>query len=90
MSGNCRPRSFLLAVAGRLERKAWPYVACGLLSVIATAGIVFGSGPWIVAATLLQGFAAAGILILVLALPPLLSGARRRPPRHGGNVHHLI
>src|SRR5882672_3309847 len=45
------PASFLLlAVAGRLERKAWPYVACGLLCVIATGGIVFGSGVWIVAA----------------------------------------
>ncbi|MEO8104702.1 MAG: MFS transporter [Betaproteobacteria bacterium] len=68
------PASFiLLAVAGRLERKAWPYVACGVLCVIATAGIVFGSGAWIVAAASLQGFAAAGILILVLALPPLLA-----------------
>ncbi|HEY5215959.1 MAG TPA: MFS transporter [Pseudolabrys sp.] len=63
----------LLAVAGRLERKAWPYAICGLLCVIATAGIVFGSGAWIVAAATLQGFAAAAILILVLALPPLLS-----------------
>lgn len=63
----------LLAVASRLERKAWPYVACGVLCTIATAGIVFGSGPWIVAAATLQGFAAAGILVLVLALPPLLS-----------------
>ena len=68
------PASFLLlAVAGRLERKAWPYVVCGLLCVIATGGIVFGSGAWIVAAATLQGFAAAAILILVLALPPLLS-----------------
>ena len=48
-------------------------MACGLLCVIATAGIVFGSGAWIVAAATLQGFAAAAILILVLALPPLLS-----------------
>ncbi len=63
----------LLAVAGRLERKAWPYVGCGLLCVIATAGIVFGSGAWIVAAATVQGFAAAAILILILALPPLLS-----------------
>jgi CP family cyanate transporter-like MFS transporter len=63
----------LLAFASRLERKAWPYVVCGLLAMIATAGIVFGSGPWIVAAATLQGFAAAAILILVLALPPLLS-----------------
>jgi CP family cyanate transporter-like MFS transporter len=68
------PASFLLlAVAGRLERMAWPYVACGLLCLIATGGIVFGSGAWIVAAASLQGFADATILILVLALPPLLS-----------------
>lgn len=63
----------LLAFAGRLERKAWPYVACGLLGMTATAGIVFGSGPWIVAAASLQGFSNASVLILVLALPPLLS-----------------
>ncbi len=63
----------LLAVAGRLERKAWPYVACGLLCVISTVGIVFGSGAWIVAAATVQGFAASAILILILALPPLLS-----------------
>lgn len=68
------PASFiLLAVAGRLERSVWPYVVCGLLSMVATAGIIFCSGPWIVAATVLQGFAVAGILILVLALPPLLA-----------------
>src|SRR5205085_2985951 len=48
-------------------------VACGLLCVIAAGGIVFGVGAWIVAAATLQGFAASAILILVLALPPLLS-----------------
>jgi CP family cyanate transporter-like MFS transporter len=68
------PASFiLLAIAGRLERKVWPYIVCGLLCVIATIGIVFSSGVWIVAAATLQGFAAAAILVLVLALPPLLS-----------------
>ena len=68
------PASFiLLAVAGRLERKAWPYVVCGVLCVFATVGIVYGTGAWIVASAALQGFAAAAILILVLALPPLLS-----------------
>ena len=65
----------LLAFAGRLERKLWPYVVCGLLCVIATVGIVFGTGAWVVAAATLQGFAASIILILVLALPPLLSAA---------------
>jgi MFS transporter, CP family, cyanate transporter len=63
----------LLGVAGRLERKAWPYVVSGLLCVISTGGIVFGSAAWIVAAATLQGFANAVILILILALPPLLS-----------------
>jgi CP family cyanate transporter-like MFS transporter len=63
----------LLAVAGRLERAVWPYIACGLLCVVATGGIVFASGIWIVVAAALQGFAAAAILVLVLALPPLLS-----------------
>jgi MFS transporter, CP family, cyanate transporter len=74
LNGGQLPASFLLlAVAGRLERKAWPYVACGVLCVVATAGIVFGSGAWIVVSATLQGFAAAAILILILALPPLLS-----------------
>src|SRR3974390_3367433 len=65
------PASFLLLFfAGRLEGKVWPYVICGLLEIVSTAGLVVGSGPWIVAAGILQGFAAAAILILVLALPP--------------------
>ena len=63
----------LLAFAHRLERKAWPYVCCGLLCVLSTGGIVFGSGAWVVAAATVQGFANAVILILILALPPLLS-----------------
>ncbi len=68
------PASFLLlAVAGRLQGKAWPYVVCGALQVVATLGIVFGAGPWIVAAAAVQGFAAAVVLVLALALPPLLS-----------------
>jgi len=63
----------LLAVAGRLERAVWPYIVCALLCIAATGGIVFGSGAWIVASAALQGCAAAAILVLVLALPPLLS-----------------
>jgi CP family cyanate transporter-like MFS transporter len=68
------PASFLLlAVAGRLERKAWPYVICGLLCLTATGGLVFGTGLWVVAAAVLLGFSAASILVLGFALPPLLS-----------------
>ena len=68
------PASFLLlAFARQLELKAWPFVVCGFLCAIATAGIVFGSGAVVVAATTLMGFTAAGILVLALALPPLLA-----------------
>lgn len=68
------PASFvLLAFANRLELRAWPYVACGLLCACGAGGVVFGSGAMIVAAATLIGFAAAAILILALALPPLLA-----------------
>jgi CP family cyanate transporter-like MFS transporter len=45
----------------------------GALTFIATLGIVFSSGVWIVVAAAFMGFYAAAILILALALPPLLS-----------------
>jgi CP family cyanate transporter-like MFS transporter len=68
------PASILLLIfASRLELRAWPYVACGLLSILGVAGIVFGSGIVVVGAATLIGFAAAAILVLVLALPPLLA-----------------
>jgi CP family cyanate transporter-like MFS transporter len=68
------PASFiLLVVASRLQLRAWPFVAAGILCLIGTAGIVFGTGYWVVAGAALIGFAAAFILILALALPPLLS-----------------
>jgi CP family cyanate transporter-like MFS transporter len=44
-----------------------------VLNVVAALGIVYGTAPWAVAAASLQGFANAFVLILVLALPPLLS-----------------
>jgi CP family cyanate transporter-like MFS transporter len=68
------PGSFiLLAFAQRLQMKAWPFVAAGALCLVATAGIVLGSGYWIVFFSGLMGFSAAFILILALALPPHLA-----------------
>jgi CP family cyanate transporter-like MFS transporter len=68
------PGSFiLLAVAQRLQMKAWPFIAAGALCLAATAGIIFGSGYMIVFSAGLMGFSAAFILILALALPPLLA-----------------
>jgi CP family cyanate transporter-like MFS transporter len=63
----------LLLFASRLELKAWPYVVVGALCALATAGIVFGSGPVVVASASIIGFAAAAVLVLTLALPPLLA-----------------
>jgi CP family cyanate transporter-like MFS transporter len=68
------PASVLLLIfASQLELRAWPYVVCGLVSCFAVAGLVFGSGPIVVLSATLIGFFAAGILVLVLALPPLLA-----------------
>ena len=68
------PASFLLLLfAGRLELKAWPYVACGILGLAAVVGIVFGNAPVLMLATATLGFVCAAVLILMLALPPLLS-----------------
>jgi MFS transporter, CP family, cyanate transporter len=68
------PASFLLLVlAGRVGRHAVTYLLLGALTLCGAAGIIFGNGPVIVASAALIGFAAAAILILVLALPPLLS-----------------
>jgi MFS transporter, CP family, cyanate transporter len=60
--------------ASQLELRAWPYVVCGLLCSLGVGGLVFGSGPIVVLSATLIGFFAAGILVLVLALPPLLAG----------------
>jgi CP family cyanate transporter-like MFS transporter len=68
------PASFLLlVVAGRLERKIWPHIACGAGALAAIIGIVLLPGYGIVACAAVLGFFAAAILILMLALPPLLA-----------------
>ena len=63
----------LLAVADRLQRRAWPYVVAAGLCLIGFAGIFTGNGVWIVTGCTLLGFSAAGILVLMFALPPMLS-----------------
>ena len=63
----------LLACAGRLAGRAWPYVGCGLLSLASVIGILSGTGWIIVAAAAALGFSGAATLTLLLALPPLLS-----------------
>ena len=63
----------LLFVAGRLVGRAWPYLACGILTLASLAGILFGTGWVIVAWAGVLGFCGAAVLVFMLALPPLLS-----------------
>jgi CP family cyanate transporter-like MFS transporter len=68
------PASFLLlTLVGRVEKRSATYLIFGVLTFVAALGIIFGKGLAIVAAAALVGFAASAVLILMLALPPLLS-----------------
>jgi CP family cyanate transporter-like MFS transporter len=71
--GQIPASALLLAVAGRLEGKSWPYVLCGAVTAAAIVGLVYTSGWWMIASAALIGFAASAVLILALALPPLLA-----------------
>jgi MFS transporter, CP family, cyanate transporter len=62
----------LLVVAGKLERRAWPYVVSGLVSLISIGGIVWMVGPATLFWAALLGFSDSAALILGLTLPPLL------------------
>ncbi len=67
------PASFLLLVtADRLQRKAWPYILSGVISLAAIAGLVFDVGTATLWWAAVLGFSDAAALILALMLPPLL------------------
>lgn len=68
------PASFLmLGLARVLVRRHAVYVAIGLISLISVIGIGTSAGWWVVVWAGLLGFTVASGLILILALPPLLS-----------------
>jgi MFS transporter, CP family, cyanate transporter len=76
------PVSFaLMAVAGRLQNRLWPYVASGLGVLAGIAGIVSASSVLIVAGAALIGLSLTLTFVLILALPPVLSAP--------GDVHRL-
>jgi CP family cyanate transporter-like MFS transporter len=68
------PASFaLLAVAGRLERRALPFIISGALMLFCLAGLVSTASGWTVVFAGILGFLTAVVLTLGFALPPLLS-----------------
>ena len=70
--GQLPASALLLAVAGRLERRSWPFVLFGVACLASVIGIATSASAWTVMWAAVLGFAAAGVLVLVLALPPLL------------------
>jgi CP family cyanate transporter-like MFS transporter len=76
------PASFLLlASTERMLRTVWPYIVCAIVLLASVLMIVFLDDVWVIVGCGLIGFFAAVILVLVLALPPLLS--------EPADVHHL-
>ncbi len=63
----------LLLIAGRLVRRVWPYVLSGIVSAAAVLGLMFGPPTIVVVSAGVIGVAGAAVLVLMLALPPLLS-----------------
>jgi CP family cyanate transporter-like MFS transporter len=67
------PASFLLlASADRMVRTVWSYFACGIACLLSVLAMLLG-GVWVVAGAAVWGCFGAAVLILVLALPPLIS-----------------
>jgi len=62
----------LLPLASRLERRIWPFAVFAFLCLASVVGIAATASAWTVVWAGVLGFAAAGVLVLVLALPPLL------------------
>jgi CP family cyanate transporter-like MFS transporter len=67
------PASFvLLGIAGKLENRAWPFIACGVLMLACIVGMITTASVWTVAFAAGLGFLGAFVLTLGFALPALL------------------
>ena len=70
------PGSFaMLAFAPRLERRAWPFVAMGLLAAASIAGVLTSPDDWVLAWAAFLGLACGTAMIVCLTLPVLLAPA---------------
>jgi CP family cyanate transporter-like MFS transporter len=70
------PASFvLLGIAGKLENRAWPFIACGVLMLACIAGMVTTASVWTILFAATLGFLGAVVLTLGFALPALLGAS---------------
>ncbi len=68
------PASFLLlASADRMVRTVWSYLICGVICLAAVLAMVLLGGVWVIIGAAIWGCFGAAVLVLVLALPPLIS-----------------
>jgi CP family cyanate transporter-like MFS transporter len=67
------PASFvLLGIAGKLENRAWPFIACGGLMLVCIVGMITTASTWTIVFAAWLGFLGAFVLTLGFALPALL------------------
>jgi MFS transporter, CP family, cyanate transporter len=67
------PASFLLlASADRMVRTLWSYLICGGVCLVSVLAMLLG-GVWVIVGAAVWGCFGAAVLVLVLALPPLIS-----------------
>jgi MFS transporter, CP family, cyanate transporter len=67
------PASFvLLGVAGKLENRSWPFMACGVLMLVCIVGMISTASAWTIVFAAALGFLGAFVLTLGFALPALL------------------
>jgi CP family cyanate transporter-like MFS transporter len=64
---------FMLAVSESAQRKTWPFVVFGPLTLLATIGVVLGEGIWLVASAAVLGFAASVTFVVMFGLPAILA-----------------
>jgi MFS transporter, CP family, cyanate transporter len=69
----------LLPLMHRVQGRAWPFAVSGLITLVSVIGIATSSSAWTLVWAGLVGFGAAGVLVLVFALPPLLCAATDIP-----------
>ena len=68
------PASFLLLFsADRMVRTIWSYLVCGIVCLACVLAIVLLGGIWVIVGTAVWACFGAAVLVLILALPPLIS-----------------
>lgn len=68
------PASFLIMLVGRhLVGRRRPFIVMGLVGLAGLTGLLVPSAPVMIGAAAVIGFAAAFVMILLLALPPVLA-----------------